>query len=65
MVIEIRDDAKEDGEEERDRPEEDCVGRLEEELERREVVFEAFLLEPPGYFESSFDEEDAHATDAA
>lgn len=45
MVEKVSDDTEQDGKGERDQPQGDGVGGLEEELERVEVVLETFFLQ--------------------
>lgn len=65
MVEEVGDDSQEDGEEERECPEEDGMWRVEEQAESGECVFEAFFLESAGDFEAGLDKEDTDTADAA
>ena len=55
MVEEMSDDAKQDREEERQSPEYDGVPRLEKDVQRCEVVLEAFFFETSRDFEASFE----------
>jgi hypothetical protein len=65
VVKVVGDDTKQDGEAERDRPEQHSMPIGKEQLERLQVVLKVVIAETDRHLEASDEEEHTHTTNAA